>query len=125
GTSITLRVSILVLIVSLEPPGVTTPGPQAALPTRADEAARAEAGFRPPDSADWIGRRPWIRQFNIEYFMGVDGISLPLVVLTTAITFLAMIASWKIDRYVRGYLMLLLLLETGMVGCFLALDFFL
>src|SRR5436309_3645074 len=69
GTAITLAVSIIVLIGYLELPGVTTPGTQAALPTRADEAARAEAGFRPPDSADWLGRRPWIRQFNIEYFM--------------------------------------------------------
>src|SRR5438034_2053517 len=125
GTAITLAVSIIVLIGYVELPGVTTPGNQAALQTRADEAARAEAGFRPPDSADWIGQRPWIPAFNIKYFMGVDGISLPLIVLTTAITFLAMIASWKIERYVRGYLMLFLLLETGMVGCFLALDFFL
>src|SRR5262249_4198950 len=125
GTTITLAVSIMVLIGYVELPGVTTPGNQAALQARADEAARAEAAFRPPDSADWLGRRPWIRQFNIEYFLGIDGISLPLVVLTTAITFLSMIASWKIDRYVRGYLMLFLLLETGMVGCFLVLDFFL
>jgi NADH-quinone oxidoreductase subunit M len=130
GTAITLAVSIILLIGYLELPGVTTPGAQAALPTRADEATKAEAvlpgaGGRPADSADWLGRRPWIRQFNIDYYLGIDGISLPLVVLTTAITFLSMIASWKIDRYVRGYLMLFLLLETGMVGCFLALDFFL
>src|SRR5258708_36666288 len=48
-----------------------------------------------------------------------------LVLLTTALSFLAMIASWKIDRYVKGYLILFLLLETGMLGTFLALDFFL
>src|SRR5205085_7651270 len=50
---------------------------------------------------------------------------LPLVLLTTALCFLAVLASWGIDRYVKGYLMLFLLLETGMVGCFVALDFFL
>src|SRR5207248_8845315 len=48
-----------------------------------------------------------------------------LVLLTTALSFLAMIASWKIDKFVRGYLILFLVLETGMLGTFLALDFFL
>src|SRR5437588_839982 len=56
---------------------------------------------------------------------GTDDISMPLVLLTTVITFLAMLASWGITRYVRGYCMLLLFLETGMLGTFLALDFFL
>jgi NADH-quinone oxidoreductase subunit M len=74
---------------------------------------------------DWIAHRSWISQFGIEYYLGVDGISMPLVLLTTGLSFLALIASWKIDRFVRGYLMLFLLLETGMVGTFLALDFFL
>src|SRR5947207_1898598 len=48
-----------------------------------------------------------------------------LVLLTTVITFLAMLASWNIERYVRGYCILFLLLETGMIGTFIALDFFL
>src|SRR5438876_3963211 len=48
-----------------------------------------------------------------------------LILLTTVVTFISMIASWKIDRYVRGYCMLFLLLETGMIGTFVALDFFL
>ena len=48
-----------------------------------------------------------------------------LVLLTTALCFLAMIASWKIDKFVRGYCILFLILETGMLGTFLALDFFL
>jgi NADH-quinone oxidoreductase subunit M len=46
-------------------------------------------------------------------------------VLTTVISVLAMIASWKIERFVRGYCILFLILETGMLGTFLALDFFL
>ena len=50
---------------------------------------------------------------------------MPLVLLTTVLCFLAMIASWKIDKFVRGYCMLFLILETGMLGTFLALDFFL
>src|SRR5581483_5668992 len=88
-------------------------------------ATGTAVGLRPPPSNDWIARLPWIRQFNIDYFLGVDGISVALIVLTTALSFLAIIASWHIEKYVKGYLMLFLLLETGMVGCFVALDFFL
>src|SRR5678816_3006991 len=68
---------------------------------------------------------PWIPSFKIEYFMGVDGISLPLVMLTTVVSFLAMGASWSITKYIKAYCILFLLLETGMIGVFLALDFFL
>ena len=67
----------------------------------------------------------WIPSFNIEYFMGVDGISLPLIVLTALISMLAMAASWSIKKHVKGYCILFLLLETGMLGVFMALDFFL
>src|SRR4051812_1541368 len=67
----------------------------------------------------------WIPSFQIDYFMGLDGISFPLVVLTAFVCLLAMGASWSIDKYVRGYCILFLLLETGMLGVFLALDFFL
>lgn len=68
---------------------------------------------------------PWISTFGIEYRMGVDGISFPLVMLTTFISLLAMGASWNITKHVRAYCILFLLLETGMIGVFLALDFFL
>jgi NADH-quinone oxidoreductase subunit M len=67
----------------------------------------------------------WIPSFNIYYFMGVDGISFPLVVLTTFITMLSMAASWTIDKHVKAYCILFLVLETGVLGVFLALDFFL
>ena len=68
---------------------------------------------------------PWIPSFRIEYFMALDGISFPLVVLTAFICLLAMAASWSITKYVKAYCILFLLLETGMIGVFLALDFFL
>ena len=68
---------------------------------------------------------PWIKSFNIDYFMGIDGISFPLVLLTTFVSMLAMGASWTIDKHVKAYCILFLLLETGMLGVFLALDFFL
>ncbi|MAG92615.1 MAG: NADH-quinone oxidoreductase subunit M [Planctomycetaceae bacterium] len=69
--------------------------------------------------------KAWIPQWNINYSLGVDGISLPLVLLTSFISMLSMAASWSIKKQVKGYLILFLLLETGMLGVFLALDFFL
>jgi NADH-quinone oxidoreductase subunit M len=74
---------------------------------------------------DLVFRYPWISVFNVEYYMGVDGISLPLVLLTGLISLLGMIASWNIEKQIKGYCVLYLLLETGMMGTFLALDFFL
>ena len=67
----------------------------------------------------------WIPSFGIQYFMGLDGISFPLVVLTAFLSVLAMGASWPISKHVRAYCILFLLLETGMLGVFMALDFFL
>ncbi len=132
GTAATLGVS-LGLFVEFKNDVVDSQGvlerPQdrsrASLETRAREADnRAEAGD-PMRSKDWVARYPWISRFHIDYYLGADGISVPLVLLTTALSFLAMIASWKIDKFVRGYLILFLVLETGMLGTFLALDFFL
>jgi NADH-quinone oxidoreductase subunit M len=67
----------------------------------------------------------WIKSFNIEYFVGVDGISILMIFLTVLITLIACISSWGIEKYVRGYFSLFLILETGMLGTFCALDFFL
>jgi NADH-quinone oxidoreductase subunit M len=79
-----------------------------------------------PASASQSGiKLPWIANWNINYQLGYDGISLPLVLLTSFITMLAMMASWSITKQVKGYLVLFLILETGMLGVFLALDFFL
>ncbi len=69
--------------------------------------------------------RPWIPAFHIEYRLGLDGISFPLVLLTSFLSMLAMGASWNIAKHVKGYCILFLLLETGMLGVFLSLDFFL
>ncbi|MCA9213889.1 MAG: NADH-quinone oxidoreductase subunit M [Planctomycetales bacterium] len=67
----------------------------------------------------------WIPSFDIDYYLGIDGISLPLVVLTGFVCIVAMIASWSIKKNVKAYCMLFLILETGMLGVFMALDFFL
>jgi NADH-quinone oxidoreductase subunit M len=68
---------------------------------------------------------PWIPSFGIQYLMGTDGISFPLIALTAFICLLAMAASWPITKHVKAYCVLFLLLETGMLGVFAALDFFL
>ena len=71
----------------------------------------------------------WISLFNINYFMAVDGISMPLVLLTAILSVLALFASFTtasvMKRGFKGYLALFLLLETGLLGVFVSLDFFL
>jgi NADH-quinone oxidoreductase subunit M len=67
----------------------------------------------------------WFGIIKIDYFMGVDGISMPMVFLTAIISCIAVISSWNIEKSIKGYFALLLLLDTGMMGVFVALDFFL
>jgi NADH-quinone oxidoreductase subunit M len=77
-----------------------------------------------PSSADFqfFEKRPWLGG-AITYTMGVDGISLPFVVLTTALMPISILASWEaIQRRVREYMIAFLVLETLMVGTFCALD---
>ncbi|MBI3407042.1 MAG: NADH-quinone oxidoreductase subunit M [Planctomycetes bacterium] len=102
------------------------PDSEASLVSRVDVAkATASAGL-PRDDHDLVTRLPWIRgQFTIDYFLGIDGISMPLILLTTVLFVLSMIASWRIEKYVKGYCMLFLILETGVLGTFVSLDFFL
>ncbi len=69
---------------------------------------------------------PWIPHPNIHYHLGVDGISLWLVVLTTFLMPLCVLVSWKsIDERVKEFFILMLVLETAMIGVFVALDLFL
>jgi NADH-quinone oxidoreductase subunit M len=71
-------------------------------------------------------RGQWIQSPNIEYHMGVDGISLWLVLLTTFLVPLGVIISWRsVHDRVKEFFVLLLVLETAMIGVFLALDLFL
>ena len=93
---------------------------------RADGAAKKEgAEIKAKDGSDMHARYSWISRFNIDYYLGIDGISMPMILLTTVLFFLSMIASWGIEKHVKGYCMLFLILETGVLGSFLALDFFL
>ena len=67
----------------------------------------------------------WISTFNIHYFMAIDGLSLTMVVLTTLLTLLSVIASFGIELRVKEYFFFFLLLETAMLGVFVSLDLFL
>ena len=76
-------------------------------------------------SADmqFVERTPWIERFQIEYFLGVDGISVPLVLLTTLLTMVVVVAGWRVikDR-VAQYFAAFLIMEGLMIGVFCALD---
>ncbi len=74
----------------------------------------------------WVEKGVWIERFGIQYFLGVDGISLLLVLMTTFITVICILSSWRdIQDKLKAYMVLFLLVETGALGVFLALDFFL
>src|SRR5437762_3277963 len=65
---------------------------------------------------------PWIPQFNVQYKIGVDGIGLVLVLLTTLLSAVAILSSWDaIHERVKEYYVFLLFLETAMLGVFVAL----
>ena len=69
---------------------------------------------------------PWIRYLGISYHLGVDGISLFLVLLTTFLSWIAVISSWSaVASKIKGYMVSMLILETGMLGVFTSLDLFL
>src|SRR5258706_1717487 len=73
----------------------------------------------------FVEKAAWIPAYNIQYYVGVDGISISMVLLTALLSFLCIFASWGIEKAVKGYFSLFLLLDTGMMGVFVALDFFL
>ncbi len=77
------------------------------------------------DRHDLLVREPWIPSFHIQYYLGLDGISLSLVLLTGLVSVLACLASWPIEKQVKGYFSLYLLLTSCMMGVFLSLDLFL
>src|SRR6185369_1995484 len=77
-------------------------------------------------SYQMVEKADWIPSLGVKYMIGVDGISLLLVMLTTVVSFLAILSSWNaIDDKLKEYYSMFLLLETGMLGVFLSLDFFL
>lgn len=67
----------------------------------------------------------WISSLNVQYYLGVDGISVPMLFLTGLLSTLSLIASFSIKHRVKEYFVFFHLLEAGMMGVFVALDFFL
>ena len=71
----------------------------------------------------FVERASWISRFNVEYYLGVDGISMPLIILTTFITVFVIIAGWEVIQYKpASYMAAFLIMEGVMVGVFSALD---
>lgn len=79
-----------------------------------------------------VERLPWINlnlgslgYLQIDYFLGIDGLSMPFLVLTSVVMLVAVLSSWEIKTNLKGYFALLMLLNTAIMGVFCALDFFL
>ncbi len=92
----------------------------------------AGVGGSPLGSFQFVEKIPWISlnlggfgSLNIEYFLGVDGISVTMVILTALVSAIGVLSSWTIQKQVKGYFILYNLLASAMMGCFVALDFFL
>lgn len=66
-----------------------------------------------------------IGSFSVDYFLGVDGINLSMLLLAAIVLFIGAIASWNMKKKLKGYFGLYLLLSSSVLGCFVALDFFL
>jgi NADH-quinone oxidoreductase subunit M len=81
-----------------------------------------------PGNADFqfVERAPWIPSVGAEYYVGVDGLSVLLILLTTLMGSIAVLSSWTaITERVKEYYIFLLVLQTGMLGAFMSLDFLL
>jgi NADH-quinone oxidoreductase subunit M len=77
----------------------------------------------PTAAMQFVERMPWISVFNVEYFLGIDGFSMPLIILTTFLTPLIVIAGWEvIKKSPAQYFGAFLILEGLMIGVFAALD---
>ncbi len=78
------------------------------------------------ETFQYVEQVDWIPAFGIQYKLGVDGLSAALVVLTTTLSWISILASWRpIQTRIKEYMISFLILEVGMIGVFLALDLFL
>jgi len=107
--TVTLVVTIIVFLISL--------------PLAFDDVFATSSAMQYTEFAHWISIGQY---FQMNYNVGIDGISLWLVMLTTFIMPIAILSTWHaIDKNTKGFMALALLLETGMLGAFIALDLFL
>jgi len=73
----------------------------------------------------FVVKKPWIEAIGAKYYMAVDGVSLPLILVTALLTFICIISSWNLKNRVKEYMALMVFIEVGMLGVFMALDFIL
>lgn len=92
----------------------------------------SQIGVNEESAFQYVEKLSWIRldlgslgKLEIDYFLGIDGLSLPLLVLSSFVMLMAIGASWKQEKSAKGYFALLMILNTAVMGIFSALDFFL
>jgi NADH-quinone oxidoreductase subunit M len=73
----------------------------------------------------FVVKVPWIEQFHINYFLGIDGITMLMTFLNALLFFICTLSSWTVEKNVKAYFSLLLMLQSTVFGVFFALDFFL
>ncbi|MFK7899343.1 MAG: NuoM family protein [Cyclobacteriaceae bacterium] len=85
-----------------------------------------ESSFQFVEHVQWISLNLGsLGKLQIDYFLGVDGLNVLMVFLSTIVLFIGTISSWNISKNAKGYFILFALLNTAIIGCFVALDFFL
>jgi NADH-quinone oxidoreductase subunit M len=84
------------------------------------------------EAFQYVELAPWFSlqlgnygSLQVDYSVGVDGISMPLIVMSTILLVIGVVSSWKLTTKVKGYFMLYLILSGSLIGCFASLDFFL
>ncbi|QHT70014.1 NADH-quinone oxidoreductase subunit M [Rhodocytophaga rosea] len=96
------------------------------------QADATQTGVHDESTFQFVERSNWITlnmgsagKLSIDYFVGVDGLSIPLVLLSAIVLVIGAISSWSVEKKAKGYFALYLLLSSTIVGCFVALDMFL
>lgn len=93
---------------------------------------KTKTGINQADSYQFVENHAWINvdigsygKLAINYTMGIDGLSVTMLILTAIISLIGVISSWKIEKSIKGYFISFLLLDAAMMGVFCSLDFFL
>jgi NADH-quinone oxidoreductase subunit M len=73
----------------------------------------------------FVVKFPWIEQFHINYFLGIDGITMLMTFLNALLFFICTLSSWTVKKHVKAYFALILMLQSTVFGVFFSLDFFL
>lgn len=104
----------------------------AAIPQYNEAIAAGNTGINKAEGFIFTEKLTWILadlgtsgKLQIEYYIAMDGLSFPLTLLTLIIMVIATVSAWRTTKRAKAFFMLLLLLDSSMLGCFLALDFFL